>query len=65
MLAEGAILATTWSFWIVVFPSLLLYRKLKIAILITALVGMVIIIGASIGGKISLSMGKKKAINTI
>ncbi|MGB3211093.1 MAG: DMT family transporter [Desulforhopalus sp.] len=39
-LAEGAILATTWSFWIVVFSSLILFRKLKMAILITALAGM-------------------------
>lgn len=39
-LAEGAILATTWSFWIVVFSSLLLFRKLKISIVVTALVGL-------------------------
>lgn len=50
-LAEGAILATTWSFWIVVFSSLLLYRKLKIAIIITALVGMV-------GAALVISSGK-------
>ena len=40
-LAEGAILATTWSFWIVVFSSVILFKKLKISIMITALVGMV------------------------
>lgn len=40
-LAEGAILATTWSFWIVVFSSLILFRKLKLSIIITALAGMV------------------------
>ena len=39
-LAEGAILATTWSFWIVVFSSLLLFRKLKLSIIVTALVGL-------------------------
>lgn len=50
-LAEGAILATTWSFWIVVFSSLLLYRKLKIGIIITALVGMV-------GAALVISSGK-------
>jgi drug/metabolite transporter (DMT)-like permease len=44
-LAEGAILATTWSFWIVVFSSLILFRKLKFAIILTAIVGM---IGAAI-----------------
>jgi drug/metabolite transporter (DMT)-like permease len=50
-LAEGAILATTWSFWIVVFSSLLLFRKLKISIIITALVGMV-------GAALVISSGK-------
>lgn len=50
-LAEGAILATTWSFWIVVFSSLLLFRKLKIAIVATALVGM-------IGAGLVISSGK-------
>jgi len=39
-LAEGAILSTTWSFWIVVFSSLLLFKKLKVSILFTALVGL-------------------------
>jgi len=51
-LAEGAILATTWSFWIVVFSSLLLFRKLKFAILLTALVGM-------IGAGVVISSGKE------
>ncbi len=40
-MAEGAILATTWSFWIVVFSSVILFKKLKLSIMITALVGMV------------------------
>lgn len=39
-LAEGAILATTWSFWIVVFSSLLIFRKLKLSIIVTAVAGM-------------------------
>lgn len=39
-LAEGAILATTWSFWIVVFSSLMLFKKLKPSIVVTALVGL-------------------------
>jgi len=39
-LAEGAILSTTWSFWIVVFSSLLLFKKLKVSIIFTALVGL-------------------------
>ena len=40
-LAEGGILAMTWSFWIVVFSSVILYKKLKLSIMITALVGMI------------------------
>jgi drug/metabolite transporter (DMT)-like permease len=40
-LAEAAILATTWSFWIVVFSSLILYRKLKGGILLAACIGFV------------------------
>jgi drug/metabolite transporter (DMT)-like permease len=55
-LAEGAILATTWSFWIVVFSSLLLYRKLKLAILLTALAGMV-------GAALVISSGKDLSFN--
>jgi drug/metabolite transporter (DMT)-like permease len=37
-LAEAAILATTWSFWIVVFSSLLAFKRLKLSIVLTALV---------------------------
>lgn len=55
-LAEGAILATTWSFWIVVFSSLLLFRKLKMAIVITAVVGM-------IGAAVVISSGKDLTFN--
>ncbi len=39
-LAQGAILATTWSFWIVFFSSLLFFRRLKFSILLTAALGM-------------------------
>ncbi|MEE4240327.1 MAG: DMT family transporter [Desulfopila sp.] len=39
-LAEGAILATTWSFWIVFFSSLLIFKRLKFSIVVTAAVGM-------------------------
>ncbi len=39
-LAEGGILATTWSFWIVFFSSILFFRKLKFSILLLAMVGM-------------------------
>ena len=39
-LAEAAILATTWSFWIVVFASLLTFRRLKPAMVVTALLGL-------------------------
>lgn len=55
-LAEGAILATTWSFWIVVFSSLLLFKKLKISIIITAVVGM-------IGAALVISSGKDLSFN--
>jgi drug/metabolite transporter (DMT)-like permease len=37
-IAEAAILATTWSFWIVVFSSLIRFRRLKGSIVITSLV---------------------------
>ena len=39
-IAEGAILATTWSFWIVVFSSLYIFKRLKMSILLTALIGL-------------------------
>ncbi len=39
-LAEGGILATTWSFWIVFFSSILFFRKLKLSIVLLAMVGM-------------------------
>ena len=39
-LAEAAILATTWSFWIVVFSSILTIGRLKPAIAATALLGL-------------------------
>ncbi|MBU1564189.1 MAG: DMT family transporter [Proteobacteria bacterium] len=51
-LAEGAILATTWSFWIVVFSSLLLFKKLKLSIVVTALVGL-------FGAGLVISSGKE------
>jgi drug/metabolite transporter (DMT)-like permease len=51
-LAEGAILATTWSFWIVVFSSLLLFKKLKLSIVVTALVGL-------FGAGLVISAGKE------
>jgi drug/metabolite transporter (DMT)-like permease len=38
-LAEGAILATTWSLWIVVFSSIIQLRRLAPSILGTALLG--------------------------
>lgn len=39
-MAEGTILATTWSFWIVVFSSIITLKKIKPAILATALLGL-------------------------
>jgi len=55
-LAEGAILSTTWSFWIVVFSSLLLFKKLKVSILFTALVGLA-------GVVLVVSSGKSLSFN--
>jgi len=39
-LAEAAILATTWSFWIVIFSSLVTFRRLQPALVLVALVGL-------------------------
>ena len=50
-MAEGAILATTWSFWTVVFASLVQYRKLKPTIVLTALAGL-------LGAGVVISSGK-------
>lgn len=55
-LAEGAILATTWSFWIVVFSSIILFRKLKFSILCTALAGM-------FGAGLVIASGKNLSFN--
>ena len=40
-LVEGAILTTTWSFWIVVFSSVLVRKRLSLPVLAVALVGLV------------------------
>lgn len=50
-LTEGAILTTTWSFWIVIFSSLLTFRRLNFRILLTALAGMVGIVLVMTAGK--------------
>ncbi len=50
-LVEGAILTTTWSFWIVVFSSLLSTKRMSVPVLAVALVGL---LGAGLvvsGGK--------------
>lgn len=39
-LAEAAILATTWSFWIVVFSSLVAFKRLQPGLVMAALVGL-------------------------
>ena len=39
-LAEGAILTTTWSFWIVIFSSIIASKTLKPSVLVIALVGL-------------------------
>ncbi len=51
-LAEGTILATTWSFWIVVFSSILQFRRVRPAILLTAMAGLV-------GAGIVIAAGKQ------
>ncbi len=51
-LVEGAILATTWSFWIVVFSSIILLKRIKFSIMLTALIGM-------IGAGLVISSGKE------
>lgn len=55
-LAEGGILATTWSLWIVIFSSVLLFKKLKISIMLTALVGM-------FGAGLVIASGKELAFD--
>ncbi len=50
-LAEGAILATTWSFWIVVFASVLKFKKIKLPVIIIAFIGL-------IGAALVISAGK-------
>ncbi len=55
-LAEAAILATTWSFWIVVFSSLHTFKKLKPAIIIAALVGL-------FGAGLVIAAGKELTFN--
>ncbi|HCY85095.1 MAG TPA: EamA/RhaT family transporter [Desulfobacteraceae bacterium] len=57
-MAEGTILATTWSFWIVVFSSVITFKRLRPAIFITACIGL---LGAGMviasGKSISFSSG--------
>lgn len=55
-LAEAAILATTWSFWIVVFSSLIAFRKVKPAIVATALLGL-------FGAGLVIASGKELSFN--
>ena len=55
-LVEGAILATTWSFWVVVFSSVLLYRRLKLSIIITALLGL-------FGAGLVIASGREISLN--
>ena len=57
-MAEGTILATTWSFWIVVFSSAITFRQLRPATFITACLGLFgagLVIAA--GKSISFSSG--------
>ncbi len=56
-LAEAAILATTWSFWIVVFYSVIAYKTLKLSIVITALLGLT-------GVSLVISSGQVLQFNT-
>ena len=56
-MAEATVLATTWSFWIVVFSSLLSFRRLKPAILATAAAGLG-------GAALVITSGKSLAFDT-
>ena len=56
-LAEAAILATTWSFWIVVFSSLVTYRRLQPALIFVALVGL-------FGAGLVIAAGKELSFNS-
>lgn len=56
-LAEGAILATTWSFWIVFFSSIITFRKLKFSILVTSAIGM-------FGAALVISAGKELSFSS-
>ena len=55
-LVEGTILATTWSFWIVVFSSVLLFKRLKLSIICTACLGM-------FGAGLVIASGKEIGLN--
>ncbi|VVS91467.1 DMT family transporter [Desulfoluna spongiiphila] len=57
-LAEAAILATTWSFWIVVFSSVLVFRRIKGSVLATALMGMA-------GAALVISAGKALSFDAV
>lgn len=56
-IAEAAILATTWSFWIVVFSSIMMFKKLRLSIVATALLGL-------LGAALVMSSGKQLAFTT-
>ena len=56
-IAEAAILATTWSFWIVVFSSILTFKKLRMSIVATALLGL-------LGAGLVMSAGKHLTFST-
>jgi drug/metabolite transporter (DMT)-like permease len=55
-LVEGAILATTWSFWVVVFSSVFLFKRLKLSIILTAFLGM-------FGAGLVISSGREISLN--
>ena len=56
-LAEGAILATTWSLWIVIFSSLLLLKRLAPSILCSAIIGF-------FGAALVISAGKELSFDS-
>lgn len=56
-LAEGAILATTWSLWIVIFSSLLLLKRLAPSILFSGVLGF-------IGVALVMSAGKELSFDS-
>lgn len=57
-LAEGAILATTWSLWIVIFSSILRLKRLAPSIMLTAFLGF-------LGAALVIGAGKELSFSSV